>query len=620
MSWQSQATALLAASSWRPCVLAGAAWLALRMLRVRHPASRHAVWTAVLAGSLLLPFASAIAPHWKLPWLPEKRASVPALPAQIPLALPTSGVSNFSAPTLAAASARPDASWRIASGESLLLFVYFAGVIAIAAYRAIGWALLRRALSRARAVRGRRVLESGVVLTPVAVGVLHPAVILPLGWRAWSAETKRTVLAHEFAHLRRGDTLLGAMARFAQCVWWFHPLAWLLPRKMNELAELACDAAVVEKAGNPAAYSRVLLGFAEAVNRAGRRVALPGLAMAASSPMERRIDEVFAIADGARRSIPRLPVWLAAVGVPAVCLAATAGLSGVDQQTPEPSVAFEVASVKPAVDPGRVPVFCVVPCTPGEAFSIDHSRVTARFISLERLILMAYGIKRYQFSGPEWARSQRFDIEAKMPDGATKSQVPEMLQALLVERFKLACHRGSKDLPVYALIVGKSGEKLQLAAPDADAPRPDSPGSRPLYTGDGEARMSADGRAEITSGPYGPVRISGPGDNSSRIEFDAIGMPALADVMTPHEDRPVIDMTGLTGKYRIVVPFDLSPPGPGGARGGRSPEDAAPAARVDPFVDGIRTALDKSGLKLEKRTAPVQTIVIDHLEKSSTGN
>lgn len=213
----------------------------------------------MLAGSLLLPFASAIAPHWKLPWLPEKRMSVAALPVQIPLSLPSNGISNLGTQLVAAPQAPPAgaAFWRKPSAETLLLFIYFAGVIAIAAYRAMGWALLRIALSRATAVRGRRVFESEGALAPVAVGVLHPAVILPADWRAWSPETKRTVLAHEFAHLRRGDTLVSGMGRFAQCVWWFHPLAWLLPRKINELAELACDAAAMEKLGNPAAYARV---------------------------------------------------------------------------------------------------------------------------------------------------------------------------------------------------------------------------------------------------------------------------------------------------------------------------------------------------------------------------
>src|SRR5207248_5672564 len=76
MTWESQAIALLTASLLRPLVLAAAAWLILRALRVRHPASRHAVWSAVLAGMLLLPVATVIAPQWKLPLLPRREGSV----------------------------------------------------------------------------------------------------------------------------------------------------------------------------------------------------------------------------------------------------------------------------------------------------------------------------------------------------------------------------------------------------------------------------------------------------------------------------------------------------------------------------------------------------------------
>src|SRR5579883_1991981 len=241
-----------------------------------------------------------------------------------------------------------------------------------------------------------------------------------------------------------------------------------------------------------------------------------------------------------------------------MCLAATAGLTGSEQQMPPATVAFEVASVKPAADPGRVPIFCVVPCIPGEQLTVDHSRVTARYMSLERLILTAYGIKKHQFSGPEWADSQRFDIEARMPDGATGRQLPEMLKAMLAERFKLSVHRGSKELPVYALVAAKGGVKLQEAEPAANSPKPELPGSRPLYTPDGEARMTAQGRPEITSGPYGPIRVDPVGGESSRMEFEAITMAGLAEVIAPHQDRPVIDMTGIPGRYRFAITMDHS--------------------------------------------------------------
>src|SRR5215831_17919955 len=125
------------------------------------------------------------------------------------------------------------------------------------------------------------------------------------------------------------------------------------------------------------------------------------------------------------------------------------------------SPAFEVAAVKTAADPGRQPMFCIIPCSPGERLTVEGSRVDIRFMTLRKLIVTAYRIKPHQLSGPNWMQQQRFDITAKMPDGASRDQVPEMLQALLADRFKLTIHRDTKEHSVYALVPGKNGVKLK---------------------------------------------------------------------------------------------------------------------------------------------------------------
>lgn len=95
----------------------------------------------------------------------------------------------------------------------------------------------------------------------------------------------------------------------------------------------------------------------------------------------------------------------------------------------------------------------------------------------------------------------------------------------------------------------------------------------------------------------------------------AVSMAGLAELLAPHENRPVIDMTGLMGRYRMQVVVDLPPPPPPGEgrSGGGGPMD-------DPLGEGFFKALDKAGLKLEKRIAPVDTVVVDHLEKTPTEN
>jgi uncharacterized protein (TIGR03435 family) len=136
-------------------------------------------------------------------------------------------------------------------------------------------------------------------------------------------------------------------------------------------------------------------------------------------------------------------------------------------------------------------------------------------MSLFKLILTAYRLKPYQLSGPEWMRAQRFDIAAKIPDGASREQIPEMLQALLAERFKLSMHRDNKEQLVLALVVGKNGLKLKEST-ESDARVPAAaPGEMSLYTADGEAHMEKNGGAWITAGPLGPVQAPKPGEGQA---------------------------------------------------------------------------------------------------------
>ena len=319
MNWESYVLALLTSSLVRPLVLAAAVWLILRVLNVRHPASRHAAWTAVLIGMVLLPAVSVTAPHWKLPLLPRAQAAITAAGDSAAL-----GFSPFRrGPALATHATS------IPSG-TVLFWCYLAGVFAMLAYRAIGWVLLRRVIARSRSLRATRLRESRDVVTPVAVGVLRPIVILPAGWREWSPATRRAVLAHEFAHLRRHDVLVAAFARLVQCVLWFHPLTWWLSRQISNLAELACDAAALKRVGDASGYARILVDFAGRVNAAGHRAALPGLAMAASSGIGRRVDHVFELAGATPRKLARPALWLALLGVPVMCVAATVSFSEQD--------------------------------------------------------------------------------------------------------------------------------------------------------------------------------------------------------------------------------------------------------------------------------------------------
>ncbi len=561
----------------------------LRLLRVRHPASRHAVWTAVLVGMILLPFVSVFAPHWMVPvMLPPTREAAPQA-----IEFTEAGHLDIKPSVRANTSARVS-EWP--SAETLMIWAYMAGFFAMVTYRAVGWVLLRRVTSRSERVRAR-LRESNDVLAPVAVGVVHPIVILPAGWRDWSTNTKRAVLAHEYEHIRRHDTVVSALSGWIRCALWFHPLAWSVSRKVSELAELACDAAALERVGDPASYSRMLLGFADDVNRAGRRVTLPGLAMATGSGMDRRIDSVFELSGEHVRKLSRPIVLL--VLVPVMCLAATLGLgermpplaaAAVPQPvqmaqaaptvaTPAvpapkaPPIAFDAASIKPVANSGggggrSGPVGgSPIEFTPGRVTSYPEG-VTAR-----RLIMEAYHLTAYQLSGgPSWLGSDSFAFEAKAADpSANEKQLRQMLQTLLAERFRLVVSRGTREIPVYALVVAKGGAKLHEIKEDEATP--------------------TTGKELEALGVLPPARV---GERLAGSMFDRETMDQFASILSdnPKFDRPVVDKTGLNGVYLLGLRW---------------------------YADGdITTAMQEwLGLRLESQKAPMSILVIDHIERPS---
>jgi uncharacterized protein (TIGR03435 family) len=133
-----------------------------------------------------------------------------------------------------------------------------------------------------------------------------------------------------------------------------------------------------------------------------------------------------------------------------------------------------------------------------------------------------------------------------------------------------------------------------------------------MFTPEGEAHAE-NGRITIASGPFGPIR-SAPG---GKWEFLKLTMPGLAEFLTPQEDHPVIDKTNLPGAYRLVYEITVGEGGGEGGRGGSGPSGPPPENRV---LNSLLEAVEKGGLKLERRNAPIETIVIDHVEKTPTEN
>ncbi len=500
MSWESQLIAFLSASLVRPLFLVVAAFSILWMFRVRHPASLYAVWTAVLMGLLLLPLISVVSPHVNLPVLPAKNETsyavrpLPSLESVDPPRVADSMPIALPAPSL-----QP-----VKSALGLLTWLYLGGFLAMASRAALGWMLMRRVVSRSRRLRGP-LRESSDLVVPVAVGLLNPVVILPSGWRAWSRETRRAVLAHEFAHIRRHDAIGAALGRLAKCVFWFHPLAWGVSRKVAELAELACDAAALESMRDPSAYSRVLLQFAGGVRTAGHRTILPGLAMANSSGLRRRIDRVFELSDGNMRRLVRPGRILASMGVPVMCLAATVGLRErtrvspvVSQVVPQvvsqiaPAAQIPLPPITLAQAPSPVPVpqpakpartltpafdkatlevagppisgeLCWGGCGgPGAPYPESPNEITYRHFTLKKILLRAYGLNDFQIVVPDEFNAPAYNIQATAPAGTSKEQFQLMLRNLLAEKLNLTLHHETRDfVSNYDLVIASGGPKLR---------------------------------------------------------------------------------------------------------------------------------------------------------------
>lgn len=291
-------------------------------------------------------------------------------------------------------------------------------------------------------------------------------------------------------------------------------------------------------------------------------------------------------------------------------------------------LSFEVATIKPSA-PMNPSLIAAGKLRVG--MKVEAGRVDIGFFSLADLIRTAYRVKAYQVSGPDWISGQRFDILAKMPEAATKEQVPEMLQALLAERFKLTIHRESKDHSIYALVVGKGGPKLKESVPEPEpsASEKEKPGMV-FGQGDSQVRMSGNpgsGNMVVSNAQTGTTRISMV-NGGMHMEASKMSMPNFAEMISRFVDRPVVDMTELKGNYQVALDLSMEDIRSVAKAAGASIPGMAPAADpgkvpADAASDpggSIFSTVQQLGLKLDARKAPLDTMVVDHLEKSPTEN
>jgi len=271
-------------------------------------------------------------------------------------------------------------------------------------------------------------------------------------------------------------------------------------------------------------------------------------------------------------------------------------------QPPE-KLTFEVASVKPA------PQSRFFGQPRGGPGTHDPSQITWTDASLQNVLIAAYDVQNFQITAPDWMFTEKYEIVAKVAPGTTREQVRIMWQSLLAERFGLVVHHAPKQFQVELLTVAKGGLKMK----ETDL----APGADPFTPVTGPPKLDKNGMPElngtgaivvITLGP--PLgRITARGLTAAEIAARLGGIRGAARF-------PVIDKTGLTGRYDFTLEFapDLSalalPPGAAG------PADSA----SDP-APGIESAVEKQlGLKLTPGKEILDVIVVDHAEKVPTAN
>jgi uncharacterized protein (TIGR03435 family) len=295
-------------------------------------------------------------------------------------------------------------------------------------------------------------------------------------------------------------------------------------------------------------------------------------------------------------------------------LCAAVALAGA-QTAPPPAVqpSFEVASIKPAE-----PLSAERMMSGQQRISVnvDAARVDFKDISLAELIRAAYRVRLYQISGPDWVTTTRFDVVAKLPEGAKAGQVPEMMQKLLADRFHLALHNSSKEMPVYALVVGKEGSKLKESAPDDAADGSSAPAGESATGGRGRSLAEMN-----TEGPNGSARMS-VGANGLHLVLKKMTMASLIDWLSRFTDRPVVDQTELTGRYDLELDVSRDEMLNAARSAGIQVEGnrRAPDGASDPGGDSLFTSVAKFGLKLDPRRLPVTLLVVDHMDRTPTEN
>jgi len=444
---------------------------------------------------------------------------------------------------------------------------------------------LRRLDTVAGMPKAIEIRSSRTSLEPGIFGTVSPILLWPHGISERLEDRHLdAILTHELLHVRRRDNLAAAMHMLVEAVFWFHPLVWWLGTRLVDERERACDEGVLELGGNRQVYAESILKICEFCLGSP----LPCVSGVTGADLKRRIVRIMSRRVARKLDFSR-KLLLAAAAILAVAAPITAGVLHA-RPNRGPSQAQTTITT--------APTYATVSIAPNKSgggsvtLMFGPDEFISKNASLQQVIRAAYGVEDDRISGaPDWLSSEKYDVEAK--EGSSEvddprkitldqsvSEQKHMLQALLADRLKLALHRETRELTVYALVIAKNGPKLQESEP-------------------GDTYRNAH---------KGPDRVSRPGGihfEGQKLIAQGVPVGAVLFHLSRQLHRTVLDETALSGTYDFTlrlpdgVPLGIDNPAP--------PESYGPA---------VSTAIDQQlGLKLERKKVPLEVLVIDRVEK-----
>jgi uncharacterized protein (TIGR03435 family) len=509
-----------------------------------------------------------------------------------------------------------------------LFAIWLCGFLSLALVRFRNWLRVRaavRASTRIEIEAPAEVRSSPAMLEPGVVGILRPVVLLPEGIteRLTSSELS-AVLAHELCHVGRRDNLFAALHMVVETVFWFHPLIWWMGARLVEERERTCDEEVLRQGNEPDTYADAILNVCK-LYLGSPLACVSGVSGAG---IRKRIEAIML-----NRRVPELnrakKVLLAGAGAAALTVPIVAGLLiGVGHAQPAVSTQkFEAASIRPcdsaaAARGGRGSNRgegggLGNAWTPGR---ITRTCVTAMTLIQDAFVRYADGKTEPTFAmrmppingAPSWATSDLYTLEAKAEGNASKpAMFGPMLQSLLRDRFGLKLHYETKIVPTWELTVAKGGSKLVPTLVERGKCDILLPPGRNLKDREGRTLpgFGSDGRFRTPLPPPGQpchFLVTLMHGRNDFLVGKALPLAELTSYLTRATDRPVVDKTGLTGKFDIVLEF--------------APDDTleAPQASAASDMPTLVTAIEQQlGLKLVSSKGPRDFMVIDHIQRPS---